>query len=113
VINFWKGVVFIPSSPESGPSATYQLGLITDPHGSLIMKSKGTFPFVDFETVPGCGPLGNFVDNYSQSNRAGIRTSRPPGRARGSTSTGASAGPTTAIGRSRPIRWDTPRSGAR
>jgi cell surface protein SprA len=78
VINFWKGIIFLPSSPESGPSAAYQLGLITDPHGSLIMKSKSTFPFVDFDTAPGLrAPLGNFVDTYSQSNRAGIRTSRP------------------------------------
>lgn len=78
VINFWKGIIFLPSSTESGPSAPYQLGLITDPHGSLIMKSKSTFPFVDFDTAPGLrAPLGNFVDNYSQSNRAGIRTSRP------------------------------------
>jgi len=78
VVNFWKGMILLPSTPESGPSAVYQLGLISDPHGSLIMKSKSSFPFVDFETVPGIrAPLGNFVDNYSQSNRAGIRTSRP------------------------------------
>ncbi len=77
--NVFGRVPFFQSSlPENGPSLMYQLGLSSDPHGDVIMKSKGSFPFFGGSTVPGLrAPLGNLADVFSQSNRMSMRTSRP------------------------------------
>ncbi len=77
--NVFGRVPFFQSSlPEHGPSLLYQLGMASDPHGDVIIKSKGSFPFFSGYTVPGLrAPLGNLADVFSQTNRMSMRTSRP------------------------------------
>ncbi|MBM4168924.1 MAG: cell surface protein SprA [Ignavibacteria bacterium] len=77
--NMFGRIPFIQNSlPEYGPSLMYQLGLASDPHGDVIIKSKGSFPFVTGTTTQGRrAPLGNLTDIFSEKNRVNIRTSRP------------------------------------
>ncbi|MEX1139073.1 MAG: cell surface protein SprA [Bacteroidota bacterium] len=71
----------LPFAQESltgyGPSLMYQLGLSSDPHGDVVVKTKGGFPFVTGYSVPGRrAPNGNLSDIYNQSNNVTIRTQR-------------------------------------
>lgn len=77
--NVFGRVPFFQSSlPEHGPSLMYQLGLSSDPHGDVIMKTKGSFPFFTGSVIPGLrAPGGNLSDVFSQTNRMSMRTSRP------------------------------------
>jgi len=77
--NLFERVPFFQNSlPDYGPSLMYQLGLASNPHGDVIIKTKGKFPFITGYSVPGIrAPGGNLTDNYSQSNRISMRTSRP------------------------------------
>ena len=77
--NIFARVPFIQSSlPENGPSLFYQLGLASDPHGDVVLKTKSSFPFITGYTVPGLrAPNGNLTDIFSQSNTVSLRTSRP------------------------------------
>ena len=77
--NLFGRVPFFQSSlPENGPSTMYQLGLSSDPHGEVTMKLKPGFPFFEGFTTPGLrAPNGNLVDQFSQTNRITMRTSRP------------------------------------
>ncbi len=82
--NIFARVPFFQSSlVENGPSLLYQLGFITDPNGRLVLKTKGTFPFITGYTVPGLrasipnSTTNNIVDDYSQNNQISIHTSRP------------------------------------
>jgi len=77
--NFFGRVPFFQNSlVENGPSMMYQLGLASDPHGDVIVKTRGRFPFITGYTLPGIrAPNGNLVDVYSQTNRITMRTSRP------------------------------------
>lgn len=77
--NMFERIPFFQSSlPNNGPSMLYQLGMASDPHGDVIIRTKGSFPFITGTTIPGIrAPLGNLTDMYSQSNRMNIRTSRP------------------------------------
>jgi cell surface protein SprA len=78
--NLFARVPFVQSSLlENGPSMLYQLGLISDPNGRLVLKTKGTFPFITGYTEPGLRAVNgqNLVDNYSQSNTITMQTSRP------------------------------------
>jgi len=77
--NMFGRIPFVQSSlPEYGPSLLYQLGLASDPHGDVIIKSKGSFPFITGSSVPGIrAPLGNLTDVFSEQNRMNVRTSRP------------------------------------
>ncbi len=69
---------FQGSLPENGPSLMYQLGLSSDPHGDVIVKSGGKFPFISGYTLPGIRAAnGNLVDQYSQGNNLTMRTNRP------------------------------------
>jgi hypothetical protein len=75
---FGRVPFFQNSLPDYGPSLMYQLGLSSDPHGDVIIKTKGKFPFLTGFTVPGLrAPRGNLTDNFAQSNRLAMRTSRP------------------------------------
>lgn len=66
------------SLPEYGPSLLYQLGLASDPHGDVVLKTKDRFPFFGGHTVPGIrAALGNLTDVFNQSNKITMRTSRP------------------------------------
>jgi hypothetical protein len=77
--NFFGRVPFFQNSlVENGPSMLYQLGLASDPHGEVIMKTMGRFPFFTGYTLPGLrAPNGNLVDVFSQTNRISMRTNRP------------------------------------
>jgi cell surface protein SprA len=76
--NLFARVPFIQSSlPENGPSLLYQLGLSSDPHGDVIVGTKGSFPFLRGSTVRGLrAPRGNLTDVFSQTNKVALRTSR-------------------------------------
>jgi hypothetical protein len=79
--NLFARVPFFQSSLiENGPSLFYQLGLISDPNGRLVLKTKGAFPFITGYTVPGLrvdstGAI--LTDNYLQNNNISVQTSRP------------------------------------
>jgi cell surface protein SprA len=82
--NIFARVPFIQSSlPENGPSLLYQLGMISDPNGELVMKLKNSFPFITGYTNPGIraqdkkGATATLTDIYSQSNNITVQTSRP------------------------------------
>ncbi len=77
--NIFARVPFAQSSlPENGPSLLYQLGFASDPHGSVVLRTKGSFPFVTGYTVPGLrAPRGNLNDIFAQNNSITMRTSRP------------------------------------
>lgn len=76
--NMFERIPFFQKSlPHYGPSMLYQLGLASDPHGDVIIQSKGAFPFVTGTTRQGIrAPLGNLTDLYAQTNRLNMRTSR-------------------------------------
>lgn len=75
--NFFRIPFIQESDPELGPSQLYQLGLVSEPYGPLIMSPKKKFPFFGFSTSQGLR-VGdaNLGDNYSNSNTLDIRTSR-------------------------------------
>lgn len=65
-------------SPSFGPSAAYQLGLVSTPHGGFRIASSSSFPFFKFETYPGIRPPNAvLLDNFSQQTSIEMRTSRP------------------------------------
>jgi cell surface protein SprA len=76
--NFWgRGMTFRNSQLQRGPSFAYQLGLITNPHGSWNMVSSNKFPYFGFTTTAGLRPPNAvFQDNVNQSNNLDIRTTR-------------------------------------
>ncbi len=77
-----KGI-FSPEEDAIGPSRAYQLGLITDPHGRLLIKFIPKFPFVEFgvrhglrqSTIP--GQSVDINDVFTQKNTFELQTSRP------------------------------------
>lgn len=76
--NFWGRLPFTGSVQEYGPSRLYQLGLISDPSGSLAYEPKSGFPFIGWKTVRGLrAPNGQLSDQFSQSNNIALRTTRP------------------------------------
>jgi hypothetical protein len=78
LMNFWGRAPFQEANPEYGPSRLYQLGIIADPSGSLNMKTVSGFPFFKFETTKGLrAPNGSLQDQFSQTNRIGLKTNRP------------------------------------
>jgi cell surface protein SprA len=75
---FARAPFFQSSLDENGPKFLYQLGLISDPNGELVLKTKGTFPFFIGYTVPGIrADSANITDAFSQSNQIAMHTSRP------------------------------------
>ena len=77
-LNLFGRVPFVQGSlAENGPSMLYQLGLSSDPHGTVILKTKPSFPFLTGFTVPGLrAPNGNLTDAFNQTNNFTTRTSR-------------------------------------
>ncbi|MCX7984152.1 MAG: cell surface protein SprA [Bacteroidetes bacterium] len=77
--NLFGRVPFVHSaSVQRGPSMWYQLGLSSDPNGTVIVKTKRSFPFITGYTVPGLrAPKGSLTDNYTQNNTLTLRTGRP------------------------------------
>jgi cell surface protein SprA len=77
-LNVFGRVPFIQgSSARHGPSLLYQLGLSSDPHGDVVIGTKGTFPFFTGSSRPGLrAPNGTLSDIYSQTNNLSMRTSR-------------------------------------
>jgi cell surface protein SprA len=77
--NFWVRFPFFQSSlPENGPSRLYQLGLVSDPNGTIKnFGFRSHFPFFGADVERGLrAPGGNLVDNFSQSNKLDFKTSR-------------------------------------
>jgi len=76
---FARAPFFQSSLNENGPNLLYQLGLISDPNGDLMLKTKETFPFFTGYTVPGirASNAANITDAFSQSNQIAMHTSRP------------------------------------
>jgi cell surface protein SprA len=83
VSNFLVKGIFVPEDDNLGPSRAYQLGLITDPHGRLLIRWKPQFPFVEFgvrrgDRAPAAGQQGmNIIDVFNQQNTFSLNTSRP------------------------------------
>jgi cell surface protein SprA len=76
--NLFNRVPFFQSSlVKNGPSLLYQLGISSDPHGDVVLKTKGTFPFITGYTVPGLRATGMLVNMFSQNNQISMQTSRP------------------------------------
>jgi len=73
--NFWSAR---SSDAIYGPSAAYQLGLVTFPHGGFRVVGSDNFPFFGFETYPGKRPPNAILqDNFSQRSKLDLKTSRP------------------------------------
>ena len=85
ITNFLARGIFSPEYDENGPSRAYQLGLITDPSGRLIIKFIPEFPFVQFGVRHGLRaanpyPVAQTVavtDVFTQKNTFELQTSRP------------------------------------
>lgn len=77
--NLFGRVPFVQSSSlQRGPSLWYQLGLASDPNGTVVVRTKKSFPFITGYTIPGLrAPKGSLTDNFSQNNTVTLRTSRP------------------------------------
>jgi cell surface protein SprA len=76
--NIFARAPFQSSLDENGPKFLYQFGLMSDPNGELIVKTKGTFPFITGNSVPGIrAPNANITDAFSQNNQIAMHTSRP------------------------------------
>ena len=86
--NFWGRLPFQGSLPQYGPSRLYQLGLISDPSGTLKWAPTSSFPFIgwtverglrvkSYKTATGVTVVPNLVDQYSQNNNVTLRTTRP------------------------------------
>ncbi len=77
--NFWARAPFFRAEDEIfGPSAAYQLGLVSNPHGGFNTRLTSAFPFIAFETFPGRRPANaTLQDNFAQQSQLELRTSRP------------------------------------
>jgi cell surface protein SprA len=79
--NLWARVPFFQDADiENGPSSLYQLGLISDPTGSLTnFGFRPKFPFFGWDHVPGVRVPNQgttFADNFAQQNSITLGTSR-------------------------------------
>jgi hypothetical protein len=83
ITNFFAGGIFHPEWDNNGPSRAYQMGLITDPHGRLLIKFKNAFPFIGFDVRHGdrasslVGRSVDITDVFTQKNTFELSTSRP------------------------------------
>jgi len=76
--NFWGRLPFQGSTIENGPSRLYQLGLISDPSGTLQFAPSSSFPFFHWNVIPGPRAVnGNLTDQFSETNNLALRTTRP------------------------------------
>lgn len=83
ITNFLTRGIFAPEDDGNGPSRAYQLGLITDPHGRLLINFIPKFPFIQFGVRHGlrqADPFGHSIDIndvFTQTNMFELSTSRP------------------------------------
>ncbi len=77
--NLWsRTVLFRDNDPSLGPSAAYQLGLVSNPHGEVSIEPSSSFPFFRLTSAPGIRPANAVMqDDYSQKNTLQLQTSRP------------------------------------
>ncbi|MBK7256546.1 MAG: cell surface protein SprA [Ignavibacteriae bacterium] len=78
-LNFWGRIPFAQDAdPKNGPSRLYQLGLISDPAGSLTnFGTRPKFPWFGWDVEQGLrAPGGVLVNNFRQNNRLALKTSR-------------------------------------
>ena len=77
--NFWaRGMTFREGADMWGPSFPYQLGLISNPHGSVNFVSSDRFPYFGFSTEVGLRPPDAILqDVFNERTSFEIRTSRP------------------------------------
>ncbi len=84
ITNFLARGIFSPEDDVFGPSRAYQMGLITDPHGRLLIKFKPQFPFVEFgvrhglrQASPVPGQTIDITDVFRQKNTFELQTTKP------------------------------------
>ena len=78
---FGRPLFFTDGKPDYGPTAAYQLGLVSDPTSNITgIHGQSAFPFFNFSTSTGLrGAIpggGQFNDSYTQDNKVTLRTSR-------------------------------------
>jgi cell surface protein SprA len=78
VSNLWgRSLLFRSESPDFGPGTAYQLGLTSDPHGTLSFGLGSKFPFVSVTEHQGIRAPNIYVqDNYAQKNNLNASTDR-------------------------------------
>lgn len=77
ITNQWRGLFGLGQDNIWGPSAAYQLGLVTSPHGSFKIRGSSAFPFFGFDTEEGLRPPNAVLpENFNQNNSLEFRTSR-------------------------------------
>src|SRR5262249_52772809 len=78
VSNLWgRTLLFRSESPDFGPGAAYQLGLVGQPHGKLGFSLKPSFPFIAVSSEHGVRAPSIYVqDEYTQKNTLSANTSR-------------------------------------
>jgi hypothetical protein len=84
ISNFLTKGIFSPERDDNGPSRAYQLGLITDPHGRLLIKFKPQFPFIEFGVRHGLRQASivpnqsiDITDVFRQKNTFELQTTKP------------------------------------
>jgi cell surface protein SprA len=76
-VNFWGRLPFQEHDIRYGPSRLFQLGLISDPSGTLDFTGRSKFPFFGWDVTPGLrAPGGNLQNTYRQQNKLSFKTSR-------------------------------------
>ncbi|HXX64433.1 MAG TPA: cell surface protein SprA, partial [Bacteroidota bacterium] len=78
-VNYWGRLPFFQSSdPKYGPSRLYQLGLISDPSGTLTnFGPRSYFPFFGWDVEPGPRAAnGVLVNTFRETNRLTLKTTR-------------------------------------
>ncbi len=76
--NFWRNSAGLDNNQMWGPSAAYQLGLVSNPHGDFRVIGSNKFPFFSFQTSTGRRPAnGVFQDNFNQKSTLEAKTTRP------------------------------------
>lgn len=78
VSNLWgRTLLFRSESPDFGPGTAYQLGLTSDPHGTLDFGLSSKFPFITVEKEKGIRAPNIYVpDNFTQKNNLNASTDR-------------------------------------
>lgn len=78
VSNLWgRSLLFRSESPDFGPGTAYQLGLTSDPNGTLTFHPSSRFPFVDVTSEQGIRAPNIFAPNsFTQNNSLTATTDR-------------------------------------
>ncbi|MEO5931747.1 MAG: cell surface protein SprA [Candidatus Kapaibacterium sp.] len=79
VSNLWgRTLLFRSESPDFGPGTAYQLGLTSDPHGTLDFGLRSAFPFIHVTEHQGIRAPNISIqqDNFSQKNNLTASTDR-------------------------------------